>query len=566
MRRRTPSSRRYRSRWKSGRRPAVLGHQDVARRVDRGGHPQAGTEALGELGLAGARARRGGRSGRRAGRPRRGSAASARVCLRPSSTRSAAGRRPGEWLASARGYPNGPPSGPASQPESLEVGERHDHDRAVVELDRPRLELDAGREAPPAGRAAPAPFATGQLAVPDPDPVARHAGRVERADRRRASAGPRRSRPRGPPSRSKRRSSGLGDRPAERAVEHEHGERGDRLQAGPLAGLRGDEVTEVLAGQAGDDDPANAHRPGPADRLRVEPAADDQDRAGPADVELAAQAGLAGDQVEPAAGRGHRRRRRRGCRGRPATGRSPARPRPRGRSRRPAPRASRCARRRSPASGRPRPSAPRRRVSAAGGAEASPRIRGRRRPTSHRARGRPPHRPGRAPSVDQPRPGDRGDARRGPGRRSPARRRRPGSGRPGRARTRSSGRGRRAAGWAPSRPGCGRGQTSRPGHRADCQALSRARRRSSRSGRRRGRRAGRSAGRPARRRPRSGRAWPGFRDRPGRGSGTRRCPIWPGGRSTSWRPPGHQVDLARRRLAVDDQPAGGLAGPQAGRA
>ena len=50
---------------------------------------------------------------------------------------------------------------------------------------------------------------------------------------------------------------------------------------------RGLEVAQLLARQRRDDDAADAHRPGPRERLGVDPRADDEDAAGPADVDAA---------------------------------------------------------------------------------------------------------------------------------------------------------------------------------------------------------------------------------------------------------------------------------------
>ena len=77
------------------------------------------------------------------------------------------------------------------------------------------------------------------------------------------------------------------------------------MEGRPLARLRGEEVAPLLARQAGDDDAADAHRPGAGQRLGVDPRADDEDRAGQPDIEAAgAELAVArGGDVEPAAGR-----------------------------------------------------------------------------------------------------------------------------------------------------------------------------------------------------------------------------------------------------------------------
>ena len=59
------------------------------------------------------------------------------------------------------------------------------------------------------------------------------------------------------------------------------------VQRGPLAALRGLEVAQLLAGQRGDHDAADAHRAGAGERLRVDARPDDEDAAGPPDVDAA---------------------------------------------------------------------------------------------------------------------------------------------------------------------------------------------------------------------------------------------------------------------------------------
>ena len=74
---------------------------------------------------------------------------------------------------------------------------------------------------------------------------------------------------------------GAGHRPPRRAVEDEDGERRQPVEGRPLARLGGEEVAPLLAGEPGDDDAADAHRPGPRQRLGVDPRADHEDRSRP---------------------------------------------------------------------------------------------------------------------------------------------------------------------------------------------------------------------------------------------------------------------------------------------
>ena len=98
---------------------------------------------------------------------------------------------------------------------------------------------------------------------------------------------------------------GLGDRPAEVAVEDEDGERGRPVEARPMARLGRREVAAILVGEGRDDDAPHAHRPRPAQRLGVHPGVEDEDRAGPADVDRPGpRVAVAGrGDLEAAAGR-----------------------------------------------------------------------------------------------------------------------------------------------------------------------------------------------------------------------------------------------------------------------
>ena len=87
------------------------------------------------------------------------------------------------------------------------------------------------------------------------------------------------------------------------AVEDEHGERREPVEGRVLAGLGGDEVAPFLARQAGHHDPADAHRPRPGERLRIDPRADHEDRAGRPDVEPARSQLALGTGLEPSARR-----------------------------------------------------------------------------------------------------------------------------------------------------------------------------------------------------------------------------------------------------------------------
>ena len=53
------------------------------------------------------------------------------------------------------------------------------------------------------------------------------------------------------------------------------------MEGRALASLARPEVTQLLAGQRRDDDAADAHRPGPGERLGVDPGADHEDAADP---------------------------------------------------------------------------------------------------------------------------------------------------------------------------------------------------------------------------------------------------------------------------------------------
>ena len=123
--------------------------------------------------------------------------------------------------------------------------------------------------------------------------------------RTRAPAGPTRARRRDP------RAARAGQRPASgsrRRTVPSSTRTAERRRAGgarPLPALRGAEVTQLLARQRRDDDPAHAHRAGAGERLGVDPRPDDEDAAGPADVD-AARAQLAervGRELEAATGR-----------------------------------------------------------------------------------------------------------------------------------------------------------------------------------------------------------------------------------------------------------------------
>ena len=437
------------------------------------------------------------------------------------------------------------------------------------------LEVDAGREAAEPGRPEPAALAPGQLAGPiRTQSRAAAAGRSGRRDRRRASAG----RPRSPTSRP----SSAANRPAtgpaigRRTVPSriEHGERGQRLEARPLARLGGRQVAQVLAGEPGRDDPADARRPGPDDRLRVDPAVDDEDRAGPSDVERAAQARSRRPPARPGRGPGSRRQTPRERRpGQPK--REPAtRDRLDARSRRPAPRAGRR--------GRPPRSASDRRP----GWSSSPAgVRGWRRrsgpPASWPSPGhQSPARerravalapagdrrtvvhPGIALALGQPEPGadDVAGGHEDPVARAELE---PGD----RARRSSSRRAGTSSETRRSRPAVRRARASRhpvrPAQNAACQASSIARRRSARSGSRSGM-SRRSTSRPPSPPPTSTLSRRPRVPSP-TGSRKRRSTVatWPGGRSTSWRPPGTRSSLGLAGRRRDRQPPGAPAGPQA---
>ena len=92
-------------------------------------------------------------------------------------------------------------------------------------------------------------------------------------------------------------------RPPDGAVEDEHRERRQPVEGRALAGLGREEVAPFLARQAGHDDPADAHRPGPGERLGIDPRADHQDRAGRSDVEPARSQLALGTGLEPPARR-----------------------------------------------------------------------------------------------------------------------------------------------------------------------------------------------------------------------------------------------------------------------
>jgi hypothetical protein len=77
----------------------------------------------------------------------------------------------------------------------------------------------------------------------------------------------------------------LGDPSAERPVQDEHGQRGQAMERGTLARLGCEEVAPLLAGERRNDDAADAHRPRPGHGLGVDPRADDEDRAGRANVD-----------------------------------------------------------------------------------------------------------------------------------------------------------------------------------------------------------------------------------------------------------------------------------------
>ena len=89
---------------------------------------------------------------------------------------------------------------------------------------------------------------------------------------------------------------GRGHRAAGRALHDEDRVGRQPVERRPLPRLRGEEVAPLLAGEPGDDDAADAHRPRPGQRLRVDPRVDDEDRAGEADIEAA--------RAEPAIGPG----------------------------------------------------------------------------------------------------------------------------------------------------------------------------------------------------------------------------------------------------------------------
>ena len=92
-------------------------------------------------------------------------------------------------------------------------------------------------------------------------------------------------------------------RPARGPVEDEDRERREPVEGGPLARLRREEVAALLAGETRHDDAADAHRPGPRQRLGIDPRADDEDRPGRPDVETARAQFAVGAELEAAAGR-----------------------------------------------------------------------------------------------------------------------------------------------------------------------------------------------------------------------------------------------------------------------
>ena len=532
-------------------------------------------EALRELGLARAElapqadevARLGRRAARRPPRARRVGAAT-------SGDGRTGGRRPRRV-----GPGVGPPFG------AVQTGRRRQTKRSrspigtatrpvpSEERPSPASRMDAAGEPARARPARPSvPSRPAQLAAADADEIGRRrrqgdVGGVEHerrrvADDRDLAAG---ERARG------RRATGLGDRSPDGAVEHEDRERRQPVERRPLARLRREEVAPLLAGEPGDDDAADAHRPRPGERLGVDPRADDEDRAGQPDVEAA----------RPQDAPGHRSpgpRRAPAARGSDSPRAStPGMARPLGPDAdpdRPAGRRGRrrhggldglgSARRRRPASGRPpveeqlahRARRTPGRSSGGSGAPAGgrPAIAGVGAPAGDGAAA-DLHEPRVAEAVEGPRAGapacraGRTERPRRPGR--SAKRRRSGPLDDGPAPATKSG------------PASSR--VARPHHRAVCQALSSSRRRSGRSGSRSGtsRRSTRSPPRPPA--TSTAKCRPAAPRRTASRNLNSATAVSPGGRSTSSRPPGTRSRSLDARLGVDRQRAGRSPGPHPGR-
>src|SRR6266545_171237 len=173
----------------------------------------------------------------------------------------------------------------APSDEALEVGQGNGDPAALLELDEPRFEMRPRPEATQAGQAGPAALASGQRPVDDPDEADGNGGRVGRvgAEEQARRVGDQADlttlvRDQQPDDRT-------GDRTTEGTVQDEDREGRRPVQAGLLTPLGGGEVAKVLLREAADDDPPDAHRPRPDQRLCIHPRTDDEDRAGPAHVE-----------------------------------------------------------------------------------------------------------------------------------------------------------------------------------------------------------------------------------------------------------------------------------------
>src|SRR5579862_23563 len=177
------------------------------------------------------------------------------------------------------------PSVPESG-EALEVAQGDGDRRSLAEADQASLEHHPGGEPARTGEAEPRALGAGERAGPDADEVAGRVGEVDVGivDDEARRVGDDRD---GPALEGlEHRHDGGGDRPPAGAVEDEDRERRQPVDAGPTPFLRGQEVVALLDPEGRDDDPAHAHRPGPRQRLRIDPGPGDEDRAGGPDVDL----------------------------------------------------------------------------------------------------------------------------------------------------------------------------------------------------------------------------------------------------------------------------------------
>ncbi len=300
--------------------PRVLGHEDERRRVHGVGDPEAASEPLGELGLAGPELAHAGRRGRRRWPRQPAAAASDRVSSasrvattrsvvgtgghRSEGSRSRLGRR--RWTpAGVRQAARGRPSG------SVTVGSSPSRPRQPPPAGRCRR-IAGGqrgrRSGPRRPRGAPTGLAPSRRPGPAaPIPVGEH-------ERRRIDQ---QARPRGP------RAGPAGPPPASGSDSGRHLSRASTPNGGAACSdarwRRSDawKSRSSLPGRVATTMPADAHRAGAGERFGVDPGPDDEDAPGTADIDAARDAAPRTGRWRARAGPARRRRRRahRGARG-----------------------------------------------------------------------------------------------------------------------------------------------------------------------------------------------------------------------------------------------------------